>query len=133
VDHCLVATESGAGANDGFIFQSLQSRVSKTLSKPSRVEDAGADGLHTMVLSENMQLIFRDARGVGAEGEKGVYLEKSVSEVQDEDVGLGVVVLEPILCSWVRGGDEMRSTIERVADIGKGSVWARVWISEKGD
>jgi hypothetical protein len=49
-----------------------------------------------MILSEYMQLILGRAGEVWTKGKEGVGLEKSISEVKDEDIGLGCVVLEPI-------------------------------------
>lgn len=49
-----------------------------------------------MILSKHMQLILRRARTVWTKGKEGVSLEESVSEIENEDVGLRRVVLEPI-------------------------------------
>jgi hypothetical protein len=97
MDNGLVAAKGGAGADHSFVFQSLQGGVSETLAKPTRVEDACPDGLHSVVLSKYMQLIFGETRGVRAKGKERVCLEEGVSEVEDENVGPGVIELEPIL------------------------------------
>jgi hypothetical protein len=48
---------------------------------------------------------------------EGVCLEKRVSEVQDENVARGFVVVEPVL-------------VQRVTDVGEGAVRARVGVSK---
>jgi hypothetical protein len=54
------------------------------------------DRTYSVVLSEHVQLILWRAGKVRTEGKEGVCLEESVSEIEDEDVGLRSVVLEPI-------------------------------------
>jgi hypothetical protein len=51
-----------------------------------------------MIFREHMQLVLGLSGFECPEGEKGIFLEEGVSEIQDEDVGLGIVLAQPVLC-----------------------------------
>jgi hypothetical protein len=53
---------------------------------------------YIMIFREHMQLVLGLSGFECPEGEKGIFLEEGVSEIQDEDVGLGIVLAQPVLC-----------------------------------
>jgi hypothetical protein len=102
-DHCIVS-------------ERRQRLFSKTTTNPEGVIFALADGLHLPgrsgrkgglkthfpILGEKHQFIIPRPLAVGRKGGEGTRLEEGVTEVEDENVGLLGVELEPVL--WDRQG-----------------------------
>jgi hypothetical protein len=53
---------------------------------------------YIIVFRKHMQLVLRSAKLIRAKHRKRRGLEKGVSEVQNENIRLGVVVPHPVLC-----------------------------------